>query len=258
MSAVCGGGEDPRVRTLRREHDGRVQHRPGRGPQPGPQLCGYRASAPGAHATPEFLPGAVAALLPGDVRVVIAALERVLDGPPPRDAELLRTLGIDLDEVRSAVRQTFGDDAVERLRRPVHQPWQPWRRPSRRCMSLLAGGMGVAPLSSRPSSTPVATGPTPATGNRPGGPAARDGGGRRRAVEPAPARCRHRSIRGPTGTARCHGLTGVPSTPRPRSHVGVFARTSTARTIDPPPHCSRLADRPLHPASAPTGSRARV
>jgi ATP-dependent Clp protease ATP-binding subunit ClpA len=93
----------------------------------------------------DFLPGAVAALLPGDVRVVTAALERVLDGPPPRDAELLRTLGIDLDEVRSAVRQTFGDDALERLRRPVHQPWQPWRRPSRRCISLLAGGMGVAP-----------------------------------------------------------------------------------------------------------------
>jgi ATP-dependent Clp protease ATP-binding subunit ClpA len=92
----------------------------------------------------EFLPEAVTALLPRDADVVIAALESVLDGPP-RDAELLRTLGIDLDEVRSAVRQTFGDDAVERLGRPVHQPWQPWRRPRRRCMSLLAGGMGVAP-----------------------------------------------------------------------------------------------------------------
>jgi ATP-dependent Clp protease ATP-binding subunit ClpA len=93
----------------------------------------------------EFLPEAVTALLPRDADVVIAALESVLDGPPPRDAELLKTLGIDLDEVRSAVRQTFGDDAVERLGRPVHQPWQPWRRPRRRCMSLLAGGMGVAP-----------------------------------------------------------------------------------------------------------------
>jgi ATP-dependent Clp protease ATP-binding subunit ClpA len=93
----------------------------------------------------EFLPEAVAALLPRDADVVTATLESVLDGPPPRDAELLKTLGIDLDEVRSAVRQTFGDDAVERLGRPVHQPWQPWRRPSRRCMSLLAGGMGVAP-----------------------------------------------------------------------------------------------------------------
>lgn len=50
-----------------------------------------------------------------------------------------------LDQVRSAVRQNFGDDAVDRLGRRVHQPWQPWRRPSRRCMSLLAGGMGVAP-----------------------------------------------------------------------------------------------------------------
>lgn len=93
----------------------------------------------------ELLPEAVAALLPGDADVVTAALDGVLDGPPPRDAEMLKTLGIDLDEVRSAVRQTFGHDAVERLGQPVHQPWQPWRRPSRRCMSLLAGGMGVAP-----------------------------------------------------------------------------------------------------------------
>ena len=74
-----------------------------------------------------------------------AALAGGVDEPPPRDAELLKTLGIDLDEVRSAVRQTFGDDAIERLRAPVHQPWQPWRRPSRRCVSLLAGGTGVVP-----------------------------------------------------------------------------------------------------------------
>jgi ATP-dependent Clp protease ATP-binding subunit ClpA len=93
----------------------------------------------------EFLPEAVAALLPRDADVVTAALKIVLDGPPLRDAELLKTLGIDLDEVRSAARQTFGDDAIARLGRPVHQPWQPWRRPSRRCMSLLAGAMGVAP-----------------------------------------------------------------------------------------------------------------
>ncbi len=92
-----------------------------------------------------LLPEAVGARLPRDADMVTAALGGVLDGPPLRDAELLKTLGIDLDEVRSAVRQTFGDDAIERLRRPVHQPWQPWRRPSRQCMSLLAGGMGVAP-----------------------------------------------------------------------------------------------------------------
>jgi ATP-dependent Clp protease ATP-binding subunit ClpA len=94
----------------------------------------------------EFLPDRVAALLPRDAKAVTAALGGALDGPPGRDAELLRTLGIDLDEVRSSVRQTFGDDAVERLGRGrVHQPWQPWRRPSRRCISLLAGGMGFAP-----------------------------------------------------------------------------------------------------------------
>jgi ATP-dependent Clp protease ATP-binding subunit ClpA len=90
-----------------------------------------------------LLPEAVAALLPGDADVTAAVLE--MYGPPSHDAELLRTLGIDLDAVRSAVRETFGEEAVERLGRPVHQPWQPWRRPSRRCMSLLAGGMGVAP-----------------------------------------------------------------------------------------------------------------
>lgn len=94
----------------------------------------------------EVLPAAVAALLPGDVEGLSAALEDLLGGPAPRDALLLKTLGIDLDAVRAAVRQTFGRDAVERLgRRRVHQPWQPWRRPSRRCISLLAGGMGVLP-----------------------------------------------------------------------------------------------------------------
>ena len=56
-----------------------------------------------------LLPDAVAELLPGDAEVVIAALAGILDGPTPRDAELLKTLGIDLDEVRSAVRQTFGE-----------------------------------------------------------------------------------------------------------------------------------------------------
>lgn len=91
------------------------------------------------------LPDAVATLLPGDPQVVIATLAGIMGEPPPPDAELLNTLGIDLERVRSAVRSTFSEDAIARMRRPVHQPWQPWRRPTRRCPSLLAGGMGVAP-----------------------------------------------------------------------------------------------------------------
>ena len=53
----------------------------------------------------EVLPAAVAALLPGDVKGLSAALEDLLGGPAPRDAELLKTLGIDLDAVRAAVRR---------------------------------------------------------------------------------------------------------------------------------------------------------
>jgi ATP-dependent Clp protease ATP-binding subunit ClpA len=87
----------------------------------------------------DVLPRQVGRLLPAEVETVRAALEAELDGPPPRDAELLAGLGIDLDGVRAVVRRTFGPDAVERLaRRPVRQPWQPWRRPRRQCMSMLA------------------------------------------------------------------------------------------------------------------------
>lgn len=92
-----------------------------------------------------LLPGGVASRLP-DEGVLYAALIQALGEPPRSDHELLEVVGVDLDAVRSAVRHTFGVDAVERLcRRRVHQPWQPWRRPSRRCTSLLAGNMSVAP-----------------------------------------------------------------------------------------------------------------
>jgi Clp amino terminal domain, pathogenicity island component len=47
----------------------------------------------------ELLPEPVAVLLPSDARAVTAALDGLLGGPPTRDAELLKTLGIDLDEV---------------------------------------------------------------------------------------------------------------------------------------------------------------
>lgn len=92
----------------------------------------------------ELLPPHIAALLP-DAEAVASALEAVL-GPARPQAELLKVVGIDLEEVRSAVRKTFGDFALQDLgRRQVPQPWQPWRRPRRRCMSILAGSMNVAP-----------------------------------------------------------------------------------------------------------------
>ena len=93
---------------------------------------------------PGLLPPPVASLLPS-AETVRAALLATLGGPRQGQAELLQTVGIDLEAGRLAVRRTFGDEAVARLGRPVHQPWQPWRRPSRRCTSLLAGNMGVAP-----------------------------------------------------------------------------------------------------------------
>jgi len=91
-----------------------------------------------------LLPDAVARLLP-DAGVVRSGIVSLIGEPLRQDSELLRSLGVDLDHVRNAVRRTFGDEAIERLgRRRVHQRWQPWRRPSRRCTSLLAGSMTVA------------------------------------------------------------------------------------------------------------------
>lgn len=91
-----------------------------------------------------LLPDAVQAMLPSadEVRSTITAVAE----PARRDADVLRAIGIDLNEVRAAVRRTFGDDAVDRLgQHRVHQPWQPWRRPSRRCTSVLADTVRVAP-----------------------------------------------------------------------------------------------------------------
>jgi hypothetical protein len=94
----------------------------------------------------ELLPEPAALLLPGGP-AIRAALAQLVAAPPLSTApELLETVGVDLDQVRAAVRRTFGDEAVDRLsRRRVHQPWQPWRRPSRRCTHLLSGTMSMAP-----------------------------------------------------------------------------------------------------------------
>ena len=100
----------------------------------------------------DVLPDDVAQLLP-DADDVASALAAAAGRGRP-DAELLKGVGVDLDEVRSAVRRTFGDEAVQRLRRPVHQPW---RRPSRRCTSVLVGEIRVSPRVNRwngRSSTP--------------------------------------------------------------------------------------------------------
>jgi ATP-dependent Clp protease ATP-binding subunit ClpA len=92
----------------------------------------------------DLLPSEIAALLP-DAQSVASALDGAL-GPARPETDLLKVVGIDLEQVRSAVRRTFGESALEELgRRRVHQAWQPWRRPTRRCMSILAGSMSVAP-----------------------------------------------------------------------------------------------------------------
>ena len=90
------------------------------------------------------------AMLPdlGDLLPVAGVLEQsIVDaiGPaPPPDAELLRTIGVDLGDVRSALRQSFGDDVLDRLdRRMVRKRSR--LRSSGRCKSILSGTMGVAP-----------------------------------------------------------------------------------------------------------------
>lgn len=94
---------------------------------------------------PDVLPPQVAAILP-DAEALAASLDADLGQPRRRDEDLLGAVGVDLEAVRSAIRRTFGESAIEDLgRRRVHQPWQPWRRPTRRCMSIIAGSMSMAP-----------------------------------------------------------------------------------------------------------------
>lgn len=93
----------------------------------------------------ELLPALGTEHLP-DAEVLERHLVADVGPAASRDAELLRTLGVDLGDVRSAVRQTFGDDVFHRLgRRRVRQPWRRRRRSTRRCKSILSGAIGVAP-----------------------------------------------------------------------------------------------------------------
>jgi hypothetical protein len=78
--------------------------------------------------------------------------QRIVDGigpASPPDAELLRSIGVDLGDVRSALRQTFGDDVLDRLDRRMVRKRPPRLRSSRRCKSILSGTMGVAPRAKR-------------------------------------------------------------------------------------------------------------
>ena len=109
-------------------------------------LCRYRTLAPGPGATPRAPAQRSGRAPPPRCRPRRAALVSAVEQPPARDTDLLRSLGIDLDAVRAAVRQTFGDDALEGLgQRRVHQPWQPWRRPQPPVHVAACGSMGVAP-----------------------------------------------------------------------------------------------------------------
>jgi len=93
-----------------------------------------------------LFPDEIAAVLRADPDTVRVAMIADLEPRPESDAELLAVVGINLDEVRSAVTHTFGAETIEQLgRHRVHQPWQPWRRPTRRCTSLLASTITVAP-----------------------------------------------------------------------------------------------------------------
>lgn len=90
----------------------------------------------------EMLPD-VGELLP-DAEVLEQRIVDAIGPASPPDTELLRTIGVDLGDVRSALRQTFGDDVLDRLdRRMVRKRSR--LRSSRRCKSILAGTMGIAP-----------------------------------------------------------------------------------------------------------------
>ncbi|MEY2580414.1 MAG: hypothetical protein QOE09_263 [Ilumatobacteraceae bacterium] len=96
----------------------------------------------------ELLPGLETGFLP-DAEVLEQHLVAAIGPMANRDAELLRTIGVDLADVRSAVSQTFGEDLRRLGRRRSREPWRRRREASRRCKSILHGAMGVAPRAKR-------------------------------------------------------------------------------------------------------------
>ena len=71
------------------------------------------------------------------------ALSRLLGSPPPDDATLLQSLGIDLHAVRKTVERTLGPDALQEARRNRRRRW--FRGRHGNCHSILLGEMGVTP-----------------------------------------------------------------------------------------------------------------
>lgn len=134
---------EQRVRSVRRRHEFHHQRCAGRIAPAATQLARHRArpSCPGR----DVLAPEVAAILP-DAEAIATALDVALDESSRPDADLLAAVGVDLEAVRSAVRRTFGERALEDLGwRRVRQHRRPWRRPTRRCMSILSGSTTIAP-----------------------------------------------------------------------------------------------------------------
>ena len=100
----------------------------------------------------DLLPPRVVRVLPDGVESVRAALEAALDGPPPRDEELLASLGASTSTAcgepwneRSAPRPS--NDS--RARRPVRQPWPLLAPPPPPLHAILARGTRGSALTPR-------------------------------------------------------------------------------------------------------------
>ncbi|MPZ60290.1 MAG: Clp protease [Propionibacteriales bacterium] len=76
------------------------------------------------------------------------AIHEVLGGPvSPTDSEALRTLGIDLDEVRRRVEASFGPGALDISPGQIRRSSLPWRR--NRCTDGLTGHIPFTPRAKR-------------------------------------------------------------------------------------------------------------
>ena len=75
------------------------------------------------------VPDSIALVVLEALGVSRSDVEAGLDGPRERDADVLATLGIDLDEVRSRVEEVFGPGALEQTRAARRGSWLPGHIP---------------------------------------------------------------------------------------------------------------------------------